>query len=101
LKNKKQLIVLLAAATWVSLAVATSVYAALIPLIDQYGANGSKWAEELLFSHNTTLRANVDSLLSVASLLAFASSLPAILFGSVLFFWFGRKHPEPTTATGK
>ena len=82
---------LLVTATWISVAVAASVYVALVPLIDQYGINGAKLGEELLFSPNTTLRANVSSLFSVASLLAFASSLPAILFGSVLFFWFGRE----------
>ncbi|HEY4905049.1 MAG TPA: hypothetical protein VIH89_16360 [Candidatus Sulfotelmatobacter sp.] len=95
MRNKKQLIVLLAAATWISVAVAISTYVALTPLMDQYGINGAKLSEELLFSPNTTLRANVSSLLSVASLLAFATSLPAILFGSVLFLWFGRKRPEP------
>jgi hypothetical protein len=68
-RNWKQFVVLLVAAVWVSVAVYTA--------FNSYGAPDNANITKGLFGY---------VLLKMVAL-----SLPAVLFGSILFWWFGKR----------
>lgn len=72
--DQKQLAVLLTAAAWISLAVYTAY--------DSYG-----WKAGDLLDFGVAFHAFAHTTVKM-----FAWSLPAILFGAIGFWWFGRKN---------
>jgi hypothetical protein len=70
-RNKTQFVVLLVAAAWVSVAVYTGY--------DSYGTPDNANVAQGLFGY--------------VLLKMLALSLPAVLFGSILFWWFGKSKP--------
>jgi len=68
IRNRAQFVVLLVAAAWVSIAVFTA--------FDSYGG-----------ADNANI---VNGLFGYVLLKMLAFSLPAVLFGSILFWWFGK-----------
>src|SRR5882672_3805978 len=92
IKNRKQLSVLLLTALWVSVSVAGSFYfISLAPIYRQFDKFGERGMEEFLFRPETTLHLNMSGLILLGTVAALVTPLPGILFGFVLYCWFGRE----------